>query len=146
MHQLGMVFFVIEPEVAGGLGPNSSISRAPDGSLAVAHLHYEFDGWLGDGLLESTPCFIITSRIADEITARCLSGVSFDAAEITTSARFRELRAASSLPLFVWLKVAGEPNGSDFWLAADKRLVVSDRALELLRSAPISHAIVEPFE
>lgn len=55
----GLMFFRIEPEVAGGVGPNSELHRE-NGKLIVTRLNYEFDGWLGDGLLETTACYIVT--------------------------------------------------------------------------------------
>ena len=53
------MFFYIEPEVAGGIGPNSETHRE-NGKLVVTRLNYEFSGWLGDAVLESTPCFLVT--------------------------------------------------------------------------------------
>jgi hypothetical protein len=55
------VFYYIEPEVAGGLGPKSETRRG-NRRLVVTRLNYTFDGWLGDALIESTPCFILTER------------------------------------------------------------------------------------
>lgn len=54
------MFCFLEPEVAGGIGPNSEL-HCDDGKLVVTRLNYEFDGWLGDALLETTPCFIVTN-------------------------------------------------------------------------------------
>jgi hypothetical protein len=47
--------------VAGGYGEDAILdtSVCPE---RVERLHYEFDGWLGDDLLESFPVFIITER------------------------------------------------------------------------------------
>ena len=50
-------YYVIEPEVAGGFGENCEIDWST-GKMQVNKLHYQFDGWLGDELLESTPCYI----------------------------------------------------------------------------------------
>lgn len=53
------VFYQLDPEVAGGLGTNTEMStdtRSP----VVSRLHYEFEGWLGDALLTTFPCFIAT--------------------------------------------------------------------------------------
>lgn len=40
-------FFALEPEVAGGLGPNTVMDRSVH-PPRVSHLHYVFDGWMGD--------------------------------------------------------------------------------------------------
>ena len=46
-----MKYFQLEPEVAGGFGPNSILDpkvRPP----RVTKFNYEFDVWLGDPVLE----------------------------------------------------------------------------------------------
>lgn len=58
-----MNLHLLEPEVAGGLGENSTFNSKGE----VEFLHYEFQGWLGDELLESTPCFIVTESMAHSI-------------------------------------------------------------------------------
>jgi hypothetical protein len=54
-----MEYFQIAPEVAGGWGRNTVMDRSIH-PPHVTKLHFEFDGWLGDVLLESFPCYIIT--------------------------------------------------------------------------------------
>ncbi len=54
-------YYVVEPEVAGGCGPHSVVDQQ-HGRPKVLRLHYVFEGWLGDDLLESTPCFIILNK------------------------------------------------------------------------------------
>ena len=83
-----MKYFYIEPEVAGGWGKNTVFDRTPGRPTVVHKLHYEFDGWLGDELLESTPCFIVSERMAREMKKMHLTGVNFDDVEVTTSEHF----------------------------------------------------------
>jgi hypothetical protein len=140
-----MTFYVVEPEVAGGFGEHSVIDRST-GKMIVQKLHYQFDGWLGDELLESTPCYIASERMAHEIERVHLTGVRFDEAEVTTSDQFKELYPDRQLPKFVWLKVDGNAGRDDFGIAPGLRLVVSERALELLKRIGISNAAsVTPF-
>lgn len=54
-------YYVVEPEVAGGFGINTVFTRTEGKPMVVHKLHYEFDGWLGDSLLETTPCYIVRS-------------------------------------------------------------------------------------
>lgn len=56
-------YFVIEPEVAGGIGERSMIDRST-GKMKVEKPNYHFEGWLGDHLLESTPCYIVSTILA----------------------------------------------------------------------------------
>jgi hypothetical protein len=59
-----MNYFVLEPEVAGGFGAHTAMDptkRPP----RVFRFHYEFEGWLGDEILETVACFISTKAVAD---------------------------------------------------------------------------------
>src|SRR5438552_1503007 len=99
-----MKYFYVEPEVAGGLGESTVI----DGNSyppVVTALHYRFDGWLGDVLLESFPCFILTELAKRKIVAARLTGAEFDRVETTVSEEFHALYPARQLPGFVWLRV-----------------------------------------
>lgn len=139
-----MTYFLIEPEVAGGLGERCVINSCVHPPI-VEKLHYQMDGWLGDNLLESFPAFIVTEQAADRLKESGFTGVSFDEAEITKSAQFDDLYPGRAIPRFVWLKVCGRAGHDDFGLAADGRLVVSRRALADLQQIGIANAIVEPF-
>jgi hypothetical protein len=139
------MFYYLEPEVAGGVGPNSETHRE-NGALVVTHLNYEFDGWLGDALLETTPCFILTDAGREAVEAAGLRGVRFADVEVTQSPTFSELYPTRELPPFRWMIVDGVPYRDDFGMAADLRLIVSERALETLRAAGIDHAMVEPAD
>ena len=57
-----MKYYMIEPEVAGEIGENTIYDNYDEiinqkKKPIISHLHYIFDGWLGDELLEVTPCF-----------------------------------------------------------------------------------------
>jgi hypothetical protein len=141
-----MNFYVVEPEVAGGFGKHTVIDRS-SGKMVVQKLHYQFDGWLGDELLESAPSYIASERMAHEIERAQLTGVRFDDVEVTTSDQFRELYPDRQLPKFIWLKVEGNAGHDDFGIAPGLRLVVSERALELLKKIGFSNAAsITPFE
>src|SRR5216683_5356058 len=127
-----MKYYAVEPEVAGGWGENTVTTGAP-GKSTVQRLHYEFDGWLGDELLESTPCFIVTQRLAREIEHSRFTGAAFDEVEISKSDLFNQLHPDLQLPRFAWLKIEGTPGRDDFGIAPGLMLVVSERALALLK-------------
>lgn len=139
-------FYTICPEVAGGFGENTILERS-SGRTQVHRLHYVFDGWLGDELLERTPCFIVTARLRREIDQAGMTGVKYDDVEVSTSDVFEEMHPGRQLPKFLWLKVEGRPGTDDFGIGADLRLVVSARALELLKRNGVSEAErAEPFQ
>jgi hypothetical protein len=135
-----MRYFFVEPEVAGGWGKNTVFERTPGKPPVVHKLHYHFEGWLGDELLESAPCFIATQALSDLIKKAHLTGAEFDTLEVSTAENFQELTPELQLPGFVWLKVHGVAGRDDFGIASDCRLVISKRALDLLQTSNISQA------
>lgn len=139
-----MKFHQVEPEVAGGWGEDTVARREPGRPPVVERLHHVFDGWMGDELLETTPCFIVTEGLAEAIRAAGLSGVTFDAVEVGVSETFVELQPATVLPSWVWMKVEGVAGRDDFGLSPALILVVSDRALAVLGDR-IVEAVVSPF-
>lgn len=136
------MFFYLEPEVAGGIGPNSELTRE-SGRPVVTRLNYEFDGWLGDAILETVACFIVTDEARQMIETAGLTGVSFSDVEVTRSGLFTDLYGDKVLPHFWWMIVAGKPEADDFGMAKDLRLIASARALTTLRNAGLTHAEVE---
>lgn len=138
-----MQYYFFEPEVAGQLGPRTVMDRGTH-PPTVTELHYQFDDWLGDVIVECFPCFLITADAAAAlIRARC-TGFSTAVAEITMSQEFATLNPAKMLPPFVWLKVTGKPGVEDIGVTSDARLVVSERSLAVLRELGAASAHVAP--
>jgi hypothetical protein len=75
-------YFTVEPDVAAGWGEHTVFTRAPGKRTVVHKLHYQFDGWLGDELLETSPCFIVSERIARKIELAQLRGARFEEAKL----------------------------------------------------------------
>ena len=134
-----MGFTILEPEVAGGWGDETVADTSVHPPI-VTRLHYEFEDWLGDELLESFPCFIVSERVASALEASGLTGFALDEVKISTSPEFEDLHPDASIPRFRWLKVSGQPGVDDFGLAADFRLVVSAKGLGLLSRFALNHA------
>ena len=134
-------FYVIEPEVAGGLGDQSIIDHSVQ-PFTVRTLHYEFEGWLGDELLATNTCYIVSTNLRLALSSSSYSGFSIDAVTVTKSELFEEMEPNLVLPDFYWLKIWGVPGIDDFGLASQGRLVVSDRALALLKKHSLNNCIV----
>ncbi|MER2249787.1 hypothetical protein ABS772_07650 [Methylorubrum podarium] len=139
-----MAHFTIAPEVAGGLGANTVLDRGRHPPM-VQRLHYEFEGWLGDVLLESFPAFIVTEEARQALVQEGVTDARFDEVEVSLSDTFRETQPGTTLPRFVWLLPEGEPGQDDIAAARDGRLVLSQRALDVLQARGLSQALVEPF-
>ena len=137
-------FYFLEPEVAGGWGEDTQVDRSIDPPL-VRKLHYEFSGWLGDELLESFPCFIVTETLGSRLTHEGLRGFFLDEVKISRSEELDERQPDIQLPPFQWLRVTGNAGESDFGIDKNRMLVVSERALSVLRSRQLMHCEVKEW-
>jgi hypothetical protein len=144
--EVGMKFYILEPEVAGGWGPSTKFTRTRGKPVVVHELHYEFDGWLGDELLESTPVFIVTRRSADRLRAAKLTGMVVKPVKISKSEQFTDLYGDRELPEFVWIDIVGNAASDDFGMYKDGRLVVSKRALDALKKSQLDHCEIEELK
>jgi hypothetical protein len=140
-----MEYFYVEPEVAGGLGEHTVMDRSVHPPI-VKRLHYQLEGWLGDAVLESFPVFIVTEEAKEALLGMGATGAAFDEVEVTVTDQFEELYPARELPSFARLKPEGQAGRDDIGAAADGRLVVSQRVLDVLSGLGISHALVEPLQ
>jgi len=140
-----MKFYFVEPEVAGGLGSHTKMDSSAHPPV-IHSLHYELEGWQGDALIESFPAFVITEAASQELVQAGLTGMNLAPVEVTKSEQFVDLYPDRVLPMFVWLRPIGTLAADDFSCAADGRLVVSERALEVLTMVRIDHASVVPFQ
>lgn len=109
----------------------------------IEQLHFEFEGWLNDDILETYPCFLVTERLRAQIEIEKLSGILFDSVQVTKSDNFKEMYPGRQLPKFYWAKITGDFAQSDFFLVSDGRLAVSDKAYRLLCRFNIRHADIE---
>lgn len=145
---------VLEPEVAGELGEDTSYQNFENVRLKgerpiVDKLHYRFTGWLGDELLEATPCFIVTEELATSIEKNALSGYRFEEVIVSLSDEFKEMYPNRTLPKFKRLVPTGsicienekikEWSGEDICISQKSYLVVTDKALAVLKSHKIAN-------
>lgn len=135
--------YILEPEVAGGWGTDT-IADTSCHPPVVSKLIYEFEGWSGDDLLTSFPCFIVTKQLADSIHSSSLNGYELAPVQVTKSDVFVELYPGRELPEFRWLKVNGVVGRNDFAINNHHRLVVSEAAFKLLSASNITQCEVEP--
>jgi len=140
------MFHTLEPEVAGGFGDNSVLDTSSHPAL-VTKLHCELDGWLGDDLLESFPCYIVTERLRSVIEKTEATGCSFDVVEVTMSEQFYDMYPNRRIPRFFWLKATGTPGTDDFGVSTSNCLVVSDRVFQVMATkSQLTNCEAEVFE
>ncbi|HEY9007343.1 MAG TPA: hypothetical protein VIM75_14480 [Ohtaekwangia sp.] len=140
-----MYSFSIHPEVAGNISKSNFIDRSAR-PPKIAELKYQFDGWLGDDLLESICTFIVTEQLMSSIKNSQLSGIAFKDVEIFPSEKFREIYGEKQLPKFYWMQIVGKLGEADFAMSEKHRLVISAEALAVLTKFQISNADIEPYE
>jgi hypothetical protein len=133
-----MKYSILDPEVAGGLGANSKLDTSVH-PPRVLKLHYEVAGWLGDDLVQSFPCYLVTRRLWQRLAALKPTGAATEAAEVTVSAEFKELDPNKAVPEVWGLKVTGAPGEDDLGLTEDARLVVSEPVLGAMRAMQLRH-------
>lgn len=126
-----MKFYSLEPEVAGSLGPDTVIDTSVH-PPRVHKLTYESDGWSGDDILESFPCYIVTEQLKKKLEASKPSGCGFDNVRITKSEQFGILYPSKEIPKFYRLRIHGKAGIDDFGISDDNMLVVSERILRLM--------------
>ena len=156
-----MRLYELEPEVAGGFGENTVVSnldnvRSKRERPIVTHLHYEFSGWLGDEILETTPCFIVTESLADSIQKSELKGYNFADVETSITEEFEELYPETILPKFkrviplgfveVSRNTFGDWSGDDFCLSQKSTLVVSEKALAVFKKHQFDHCDITELD
>ncbi len=132
------------PEVAGGWGKDT-VADTTHHPPVITKLHYEFTGWLGDDIVESFPVFLVSVGLAAGIRQELLTGVELDTVKVTLDPQLTRFfpDVARSLPAWRWLRPNGEPHLDDFWQQKDGALVVSERALTVLRLFNIEHCEVQ---
>jgi hypothetical protein len=138
------MYKLIEPEVSGGIGSKTLIDNSKH-PPTIKKLNFEFEDWLGDDILETFPCYIVTEKLKDEIELNRLTGIIFENVEITKSKNFAELYIGKELPKFYWAQIVGKLNFDDFVISNDFRLLISDKAFKLFSIFKIANAVVEDF-
>ncbi|MBM7585886.1 hypothetical protein JOC86_002428 [Bacillus pakistanensis] len=155
-----MILYFLEPEVSGGHGEYTIYGTedeiATEGiSGKVKYLHYEFEGWLGDDLLESTPAFIVSSKLETELENSDFIDYKLEECLITTSDEFIEMYPNKEIPAFSRFIPLGkieveEENfknwsGHHFCLSPNGELVITQEALDFLNRVSIDNCCITPL-
>lgn len=142
-----MKFFSLDPECPGSLADDVDLETSVHPPLVESEtLHIEFNTWMESALIEVFPCYCVTRELREAIGAMELSGCWFAPAKITKSESFNQFYPAGRhIPEFTWLKVEGKTGVDDFGISKDHLLIVSERALSLIREHGLYQCGVEPY-
>jgi hypothetical protein len=141
-----MKYYRLRPEVAGGLGDNAILADPHARPPRITKLHFEFEDWFGDPIVTTVGTYIILESLKEKLSALRATGATFGEVEISISEVFEELHPGYVLPKFVWLQVTGNAGRDDFGWSQQHRLVVSQRILDLLEDAGMSHCDIAEFK
>ena len=123
-------YYKLLPETPGRLGKHTTMDSSSH-PPKIGNLHFEFDGWLGDELVECFPCYFITERLSIALETAGLSGFMIKEAQISYSDTFHELYPDREMPSFKSIEIFGKI-GDDFFIQKNY-LVVSSKGLTMLR-------------
>ena len=139
-----MKYYSVEPEVAGGLGPSTILDRSTH-PPKVEKLEYKFEGWLGDHIVESFPVFLVTETLLGKMQDAHLTGYLVEDVYVTLSDEFWPLDSTLKLPVFKWIKIVGEAKNSDLFLSSDYKLVISEKAKEIIENVGATHWLLKDY-
>lgn len=132
-------FHFIEPEVIVGIGENTILDNNYN-PPKVDQLNLEIEDWLGNDLMESYPCFIITESLKEGLEKSKFTGYdSIEEIEVKKAEYFENnYQLDKEVPKFYWLKVNGISSKDDFSISNDNalklhKILISDAVLEFLR-------------
>lgn len=139
----------LEPEVPGQIG-NNSIITYKDGRIdEIKFLHFVFDGWLGDDLVTTYPCYLVSEKLEHALASSDRTGFVFEHAEISVSRTYKQLYPDRIIPNFKRLMMQGtvlfkdseywEWSGHDICRGNKGGLVVTEKAYELMKQFNINH-------
>ena len=138
-----MRFWKLTPEDPAELGDDTTMDTTVHPPV-VNSLHLMFVGWLGSEFIECFPIYAATRGLADDLERAGLTGFQVADLQMTLDEQFQEMYPDRQLPGFVWLKIVGSARSDDFGMDADHKVVVSDRALAVLKSRKMVDCDVEP--
>ena len=147
-----MNYYLLNPEVAGEIGDRSELVYEDGKIKEVTFLEYNFTGWQGDELLSTHPCFIVTESLQNDIILNSLTGIKFKDIAMTFSDEFYDICGNVKIPKFVQIicNTSHEDNVNnlqyDFYHNKYKEIVVSERALNVLKQHKIDMCVIENYD
>ena len=142
-----MTSYRVEPYVAGRLGAGTKLDDSTH-PPSVERLDYEFEEWPGTDIVGSYPCVLVSHRLARGMLDAELSGVVLDDVTVTVDPQMRRFfpDEAAALPRWHWLRPPSDRPGSDLRRDGEGRLVVSQRAMDVLDGFDLTGAHIVPVE
>lgn len=136
-----MNFYCIEPDAPGRVEEGRNIYENHSKLDSVIFI---FDYW-PDDIVESTPVFLASERLSKRISDAGTTGFLLKMCKCIKGDQFHiSCPERGDIPPYRWLDVTGKAGVDDFGLE-NLNLVVSQRALDILKNFDISLADITPF-
>jgi hypothetical protein len=139
-----MNFYLIEPQIPGGFGPQTRIRDLPGGRRELEFAHILLDE-VPDDLIKNVFCFAVSDQLMAKIRDAGIADVKFRNCLVEPNEQFRFLSEDmdTSLPQYFEILVEGRPYESDIAREGFK-LIVSERFKVILGEFLIPHSKIEP--
>lgn len=146
-----MRFFAISPEAAGQLGNSCVHGDIKERPVQIIEADFEFQFYPHDDLLDGFYTYACAQPLAEALKTSGLTGFTIEPLRVSFEERFyqwAELHKGEELPEFQWLKVVGRAGIDDFGLLpgpVEMPLIVSERALRILKQFRLTHCEIETY-
>jgi hypothetical protein len=142
-----MSFYILKPQQCGGFGRKTLYGgELTDRPPAIYRLDFEFTAWPIDDLIEFNCTYIATERLIAELSELNPKpvGIFYDTVTINTTYEMRQAQPGLELATYKWCKINGRPGKDDFAMSADHHLVISSRALVVIKPK-LTRCIIEVY-
>jgi hypothetical protein len=138
-----MKYFQIRPDVPGYFTNSRYVL---DHLEEVSTIHYILECWPDDDIISSIRIYLVKEKLARAIGLSKLTGFELKECVVSKGEQFHIASPGfGDLPEFLWLYINGVPGVDDFGITKNLKLVVSERALNLLNSFVIENAKITPL-
>jgi hypothetical protein len=140
-----MQYYYLQPALPGETGRNTVFDNSVHPPI-IHKLEYVLDDIPEDVLFTSWPAYVISEEAKQALIKSGFTGMSFDEVEISKSYIYEENHGSKSPGKFSMLRIEGEAGRDDFGIGSEWRLVISERALDLLDNLGLPNATAEPVK
>ena len=133
-----MNFFQFEPDVPGYFMNSRYVL---DHLRDIPTIHYIFECWPYDDIISWICVHLVKERLSLALKSSRMTGFEIRDCAVSKGDQFDIASPrCGDLPDFWWLYINGVPGVDDFGITKELMLVVSERALELLKGFVIENA------
>jgi len=138
-----MAFHRIEPTRPGNVWQRSSFKP---GTRDIERMVFSWDFWSGEPLFHDVPYLFVRRSVGEALANSGLTGFSLREVETGKSAEWDASAGHPEPEPVMQLEVHGQHGADDFGMQNKVDLVLSDRALDLLKAHGLRRSDLFPYE